>query len=384
MSAIGNVGLKANWIIARLPGNRRYQNSRPDSEEAYRWSRAEKFARASRKVPVPRLSIVIPCVGGAAEFDGTLVSVLQHRPSDCEVLVIHSLPYDDPYALQGEVRFVRVSGRPNLVELINTGVEAAKGEVVHIVACGLDVTEGWTDGPMARFQEDSSLAAVSPVIVAADKFTVEAAGIAWTWGGSRRILRGPSAAKVGSRGQQHVFGPTLFAGFFRREELWALGGFDERMGHELADVGLALTMRELGLPCMVEPGSQLVLNSLAGIAKPTKSLRQAHLAERLFWRHAVTAGFVRAVLTHAFMVSSEVLGELPRMTSALMLLGRLLAVLEIGSVKRYAVHLAELRNRIEDLHQANPPTLSFSTARNTASPVEDRSLNARTEKRQAA
>jgi len=55
---------------------------------------------------VPRLSIVIPCLGGAAEFDATLVSVLQHRPADCEVLVIHNEPYDDPYALGHEVRFV--------------------------------------------------------------------------------------------------------------------------------------------------------------------------------------------------------------------------------------------------------------------------------------
>src|SRR5436305_571247 len=42
---------------------------------------------ATRIRPVPRLSIIIPCLGGAAEFDGTLVSVLQNRPADCEVLV---------------------------------------------------------------------------------------------------------------------------------------------------------------------------------------------------------------------------------------------------------------------------------------------------------
>ena len=69
----------------------------------------------SRKVlrdkerPVPRLSIIIPCLGGGAEFDGTLVSVLQNRPADCEVIVAHTDDYGDPYALRGEVEFVHGS-----------------------------------------------------------------------------------------------------------------------------------------------------------------------------------------------------------------------------------------------------------------------------------
>ena len=70
--------------------------------------------------PVPRLSIVIPCLGGAADFDGTLVSVLQNRPADCEVLVLHTEPYDDPYGLRNEVRFMESRG--SLVDLLNVAV----------------------------------------------------------------------------------------------------------------------------------------------------------------------------------------------------------------------------------------------------------------------
>src|SRR5947207_15332600 len=97
--------------------------------------------------PVPRLSIIIPCLGGAAEFDGTLVSVLQNRPADCEVLVAHSEPYSDPYALRGEVYFVE-SPAGSIVELLNAALDATSGEVVHIVGCGIEATEAWAEGAL--------------------------------------------------------------------------------------------------------------------------------------------------------------------------------------------------------------------------------------------
>src|SRR5437773_6639777 len=102
--------------------------------------RVPSLLAATRTRPVPRLSIIIPCLGGAAEFDATLVSVLQNRPTDCEVLVLHTEPYDDPYSLGDEVRFIE-SHAGSLVELLNIGVEQASGEVLHIVGCGLEATE---------------------------------------------------------------------------------------------------------------------------------------------------------------------------------------------------------------------------------------------------
>ena len=71
---------------------------------------------------MPRLTILIPCVGGAAAFDATLVSVLQHRPADCEVLLVHTEPYDDPYDLAGEVQFLRTDRSCKLVDLLNEGL----------------------------------------------------------------------------------------------------------------------------------------------------------------------------------------------------------------------------------------------------------------------
>ena len=57
---------------------------------------------------VPRLAIVISAIGSIESLEGTLVSVLENRPADCEILVVLNRPYSDPYDLQGEVRFVAI------------------------------------------------------------------------------------------------------------------------------------------------------------------------------------------------------------------------------------------------------------------------------------
>ena len=63
---------------------------------------------------MPRLAIIISAVGSIEALENTLVSVLENRPADCDVVVVHSKPYSDPYELKNEVRFVsapRGSGR---------------------------------------------------------------------------------------------------------------------------------------------------------------------------------------------------------------------------------------------------------------------------------
>jgi len=65
---------------------------------------------------VTQLSIVIPATGTQEQLDQTLVSVLENRPSDCEVIVPHAFDYKDPYDLHDEVTFVG-SAAENLVSL---------------------------------------------------------------------------------------------------------------------------------------------------------------------------------------------------------------------------------------------------------------------------
>ena len=62
---------------------------------------------------MPRLSCVIPAVGTTQDLETTLVSVLEKRPDDCEIIVVLNESYADPYGLKDEVRFVEMIGAVN-------------------------------------------------------------------------------------------------------------------------------------------------------------------------------------------------------------------------------------------------------------------------------
>ena len=56
---------------------------------------------------MPRLSIIIPALGNSARLESTLVSVLENRPLDCDIIVVHTGEYNDPYDLAGEIHVAR-------------------------------------------------------------------------------------------------------------------------------------------------------------------------------------------------------------------------------------------------------------------------------------
>ncbi len=71
---------------------------------------------------MPRLAIIISAVGSVESWEGTLVSVLENRPADCEIIVALSQPYADPYDLKDEVRFVAPLGRGSATATINAAL----------------------------------------------------------------------------------------------------------------------------------------------------------------------------------------------------------------------------------------------------------------------
>src|SRR5206468_2200743 len=166
------------------------------------------------------------------------------RPADCEVLVVHTEPYDDPYGLAHEVRFIESRG--SLVDLLNVAVHQASGEVLHVVGCGLEATEGWTTAALAHF-EDADVASVSPLIVSCGEQHIIAGGVRWSLGGARKVVNDDRLFRPGAgRLRASILGPALSAAFYRREVLAALDGFDPAIGDRLADVNLALALRSLG------------------------------------------------------------------------------------------------------------------------------------------
>ncbi|HEX5103053.1 MAG TPA: hypothetical protein VFV87_04540 [Pirellulaceae bacterium] len=301
---------------------------------------------------MPRLSILIPCVGGAAEFDATLVSVLQHRPDDCEVLVIHTEPYSDPYDLGAEVQFLRSARDAKRTELINEGLAAATGEIVHLLGCGAEATEAWAQPALDRFH-DPEVAAVAPLVMDTTGGKLLAAGVRWTLGGSRRIVADQRIKLGGSaRLRAGILGPTLEAGFFRRDALQALNGFDTRMDERLADVDLALSLAALDLQTVCEPASRVLLSSTQADACPF-GFTSGWSAERLFWRHAAPRGLLASLAFHPLTLIGDALRTRSLAGTLAAGLGRLAAWLEIGSSARYQKRLAVARHR---LAETNEPT----------------------------
>lgn len=288
---------------------------------------------------MPRLSILIPYLGDRDPLENTLASVLQNRPENTEIVVALSQPYEDPYQLGEEVHFARVESGASLVANLNQGFEICRAPIIHSLACGVTVAEGWADQALARFG-DRRVAAVAPLALEADDHQrIWAAGLEYRPSGQcRRRGHGWRSESIeGLDGE--LAGPSLAAGFYRRA---ALGGvapvFDPTLGPNFADVDLALRLLEAGHTNVCEPASLVYHPRLA--AHPKHGWTFARQAERLFWRHCSKHGGLRSLAAHLCSVAGEFAENLPRANAFAQLAGRCLASCEWGSARRQSLRLA--------------------------------------------
>ncbi len=303
---------------------------------------------------MPRLSILIPCLGGPAEFDGTLVSVLQHRPAKCEVIVAHTDVYADPYDLADEVEFLHCPNETTLVGLINTALAAAASPIVHVLACGMEATDGWTDAAVKHFADDD-VAAVAPAVMTTDGSRLVSAGVRFTAAGCRAVLRNQRLLLGGSGHLRAAIGaPTLAAGFYRRALLEALDGFGGSAGDGLADADLALNLRDLDRRTVFEPAARILQNSDQLLQIRDNTFTRGRASERLFWRNATEVGLPLALALHSLAV----------LTDPAAILGRLVGLLEIGSVARHRRRIAEVARRLTTTSRSAQecPTLPLHAA----------------------
>ncbi|MEX2141747.1 MAG: glycosyltransferase family A protein [Pirellulales bacterium] len=305
---------------------------------------------------MPRLSIIIPVLGSAARLETTLISVLENRPPDCEILVVHNAPYADPYDLAGEIRFLPVASRVGIVECVNEGIQASHGSVVHLLASGLEVAEDWTEPALEHFQ-DPRVASVSPVVVdSLDTQVTVASGLAYScrWG---RIVRTdtPAATAITTTASDtthiEVLGPLVQAAFYRRSSLELVGGLPRAIGDGLADADLALALRFAGYKGILEPRS-IVLATADCLIAPRPGFRHGLAAERLFWRAAPVVGWGKSIAAHPLGVLVEFVTALPRPGALAVLLGRALGVCQMGSHRAHQQWLLDVERAAAALFRA--------------------------------
>lgn len=289
---------------------------------------------------MPKLSIVIPALDSLELLEGTLVSVLQNRPDECELVVLLNRAYDDPYDLGGEVRFVVLPEMNTLGSALRSALELCRGSILHVLSAGVEVEEGWADAALRHFQ-DNRVAAVAPLVLRSRaEEVVWSCGLEYGAGGTRRRrCCGQSLDQLRSGGD--ILGPSLYAAFYRTEVLRALPApFDDRVTAELLDVDVALQLRAAGYRSVVEPRSFTYRE--AAVLPTATPFAEARGAERLFWRNAPAVGWLRSVVSHPFVIAGEVVRRRSFGAVTLAMLGRLVACLEIFSYGKHHRALAAL------------------------------------------
>jgi hypothetical protein len=262
--------------------------------------------------------------------------------------------------LASEIRFLQLPKGLGLVGGLNAGIEASGSPVIHVLSAGLEVTEGWSEAALAHFK-DPRVASVAPVVIdAVDGRTPIAFGLSYCCRRGRVIQ---TEMDVGQASQQtavaaepvEILGPLVHAAFYRRSALELVGGFPRGVGDALADADLALSLRFAGYRCMCEPQS-ITLGTPGDIAPPRSSFRQGLAAERLFWRAAPVAGWLKSLGQHPWGVLGEFFGALPWPGAFMALAGRFLAVCQMGSHRAHHQWLMDVQRAASALLRGSRST----------------------------
>lgn len=266
-----------------------------------------------------RLSIIVPAVGEQATIDATLISVLENRPSNCEVIVPCSDSYRDPYDLSDEVRFIACPDTASVSVLLNRGITNSCSERAHWLTPGILATDGWTESPVRLIGEGKTNFVAPLILNESNPSRIESAGVRYTRGGARkstgRNVRHPSRKSIRLR----TDGPSLHAGFCRTRSLIDVGGFRSAFGTDLADADLAARIKTSGEACTVDTSCCL----LGSPETPSPcGFRFGRASERLYWQHVKSNG-TASLVNHSAHVAISAMKLVPRLSVLTTLIGRL-------------------------------------------------------------
>jgi len=295
------------------------------------------------------LSIIIPSLGNVPLLEQGLVSVLTHRPDDCEIFIVLNERYADPYDLRDEVRFVDAPRGAGWSASVWAALTQTESPLVHILEPGVGVTEGWCETALREFA-DPSVAAVAPLVLSAPTRSKSAiVGIDYRVGGRPRPHRVQLAGQAKSATVvEDVFAPDRSGMFFRADLLRVLLSGATEIGDEWINVELGLALRGLGLKTRHAAAVQIVDARRTPRRRPTveEAFRRAQGVERLFWRNAPTNGWTRSLLAHGAVVLSELWPRSNAGSMFVRLAGRVAAMRELDRYRDHWHRLDDLRHEL--------------------------------------
>jgi hypothetical protein len=103
---------------------------------------------------VPKLAAVIPYQQGPSHLEATILSILENRDSQIELIVVDAGRYSDPYGLSGvEMTILPVDPNTDWFSMAYEGIQSSIAPVVQVIAPGMTVTKEWWHGPLEAFTE---------------------------------------------------------------------------------------------------------------------------------------------------------------------------------------------------------------------------------------
>ena len=185
---------------------------------------------------MPRLSIIVPHLHDDSGLEVTLLSILENREHDLEILIAHDGSYSDPHGLdQDEAVLIESPKGSSLSSQINLTIASACSPYIQVLMPNAMVDPGWYDEGLEILDACAIPAVCQPIACI----------------GSNEIFTGLSADSLPHRritgDNCNVASPLLFGGLFRKRIFNAIGGWMESCPREIAEVELALMFSALEL-----------------------------------------------------------------------------------------------------------------------------------------
>jgi hypothetical protein len=180
-------------------------------------------------IEVPRLSIIVPHLHDDSGLELTLLSILENRESDFEVLLAHDGRYQDPYGLdQDELILIESEQGASFSQQINLAVASACSPIVQVLLPGSVVGTHWCEEALHLLRDKTVSAVCQPI---GDASTNDLyLGLSGESLPHRRVT---DSADI-------VAAPLLCGGVFRKRILKSIGGWIEPCTREIAEVEFAL------------------------------------------------------------------------------------------------------------------------------------------------
>ena len=205
------------------------------------------------------LTIIIPLLEDTDTdlFETTLVSILENRPEEDDILVVNAAGYENCYDLTQEEGVVFASADPSigLIDAINFGVQNSNTPYVCPLLGGCEVAEGWASPALGRLSDENT----AVVIPKTEKITTTGRKLA-SFGYALRRDGVLLPLRSGKLPAGTLAAPDMAGVFFRRRTLLDLGLFQPALG-PMAYADMALLCRELGQDVFFEPDSVLTYSA---------------------------------------------------------------------------------------------------------------------------